>query len=75
MSKPLKLVDTRSVGGGIVRELRKAIKGIDAGEIVSVAVVYVRRDNTFERYFDCESALRTLGVIEVLKDDIKAKIK
>lgn len=73
MSKSLKLVDTRSVGGGMVRELRKALKGIDSGEIVSMAFVYVRRDGIISTRFDCECPIKALGSVDLLKDYIRTK--
>lgn len=73
MSRHLKLVDRRSVGRGMVRELRSALRGIDSGEIVSMAVVYVRRDGSIRTKFDCESPIKALGSVDLLKDYIRTK--
>lgn len=69
--KVVRLVDKRSCGGGIVRELRSVIRGIDAGDIVSTAFVIIRRDGSLKTNFDCECPIRALGSVELLKDYIK----
>ena len=71
--KVLKLVDTRSVGGGMVRELRKALRDIESGDIVSMSFACVRRDGTVSTRFDCECPVKALGSVELLKDYIKIK--
>lgn len=73
MKKVMKLVDRRAVGGGMVRELRKALRGIDSGDIVSMSFVYIRRDGTMSTKFDCECPIKALGSVELLKDYIKTK--
>lgn len=69
----IKLVDNRSCAGGIVRELRSVIRGIDSGDIVSTAFVVIRRDGTMSTRFDCECPIKALGSVEMLKDYIKNK--
>ena len=71
--KVLKLLDNRAVGGGMVREMRRALCGIESGDIVSMAFVYVRRDGSLRAKFDCECPLKALGSVDLLKDYIRTK--
>ena len=73
MKNVVKLVDRRSCVGGTVRELRKILRGIDSGEIVSVCTVFIRRDGSSKAYFDCECPYKALGSVELLGDYIKKK--
>ncbi len=74
MSKRVvRLVDRRACAGGMVRELRSIIRGIESGDIVSTATVVIRRDGTMSTRFDCECLIRTLGSVELLKEYIKHK--
>lgn len=72
-SKVLRITDTRSVGGGMVRELRSALRGIESGEIVSMSFACVMRDDDVRTRFDCECPVKALGSVELLKDFIKKK--
>ncbi len=69
----VKLVDRRPCIGSSVRELRKIIRGIDEGEIVSICAVYIRRNGSLKAYFDSECPIRALGSVELLRDYIKTK--
>lgn len=71
--KHLKLVDRRGAIGASVRELRNIIRGIDSGEIVSLATVFIRRDGSLKTYFDCECPIKVLGSVELLKNYIQQK--
>lgn len=71
--KIFKLIDRRSCTGASVRELRKILHGIDSGEIVSIATVFIRRNGTIKAYFDCECPIKALGSVELLKDYIRNK--
>jgi len=73
MSKVVKLLDNRPCTGSCVRELRSIIRGIDSGEIVSVATVFIRRNGSMKAYFDSECPIRTLGSVALLKDYIIQK--
>lgn len=57
----------------MVRELRSALRGIDSGEIVSMAFVFIRRDGTARTKFDCECPYKAIGSVELLKDYIREK--
>lgn len=70
-NKHLRLVDRRSVCGGMVRELRQTLRGIDSGDIVSMAFVAIRRDGAMITRYDCECPIKTLGSVELLKDSLK----
>lgn len=71
--KIFKLVDRRNCTGSAKRELRKILHGIESGEIVSVATVFVRRNGTLKAFFDCECPIKALGSVELLKDYIRTK--
>lgn len=71
--KIVKLVDRRACIGASARELRKILRGIDSGEIVSLATVFIRRNGSLKAYFDCECPIRALGSVKLLEDYIKTK--
>lgn len=71
MVKVVKLVDNRSCTGSCVRELRRIIRGIDSGEIISVATVFIRKNGSIKAYFDSECPIRTLGSVDLLKNYIR----
>lgn len=71
--KHLKLVDRRSCTGASVRELRSIIRGVESGEIVSIATVFIRRNGTLKTYFDAECPIRALGSVDLLRDYIRQK--
>lgn len=73
MKKVVKLIDNRPCIGSSVRELRSIIRGIDSGEIISVATVFIRKNGSLRAYFDSECPIRTLGSVDLLKDYIRQK--
>lgn len=71
--KILKLVDSRACQGRAKSEMRSILRGIDSGEIVSIATVFIRRNGTLRTFFECECPIKALGSVELLKDYIRNK--
>lgn len=68
--KVVKLVDNRGCTSTTVQELKQAIAGIKAGEVVGVSITFTRRDGSVRSYSDSDCAIRALGAVDLLREHI-----